>query len=126
MAQRIWTAEHFEGSDVTFLDRVVRPGGVAIVPGDVTSWTLRVFERSDDRSGRRIVDAAAAAGYVFSTLSTTDWQKDTTGWNFKYVLPYATFKHRALTYRFEFSFETASYGRLYSVHQIKFLPMGSA
>lgn len=125
MTQRIWSGEHFQGSDVTFLDRFVRTGGTPIVAADVTSWSLRVFERTDDRDGRWLVRDQAPAGYVFDTLSTTDWQRDTTGWNFKYRLQWGTFKAQPKLYRFEIRLTTASYGVLSSVHSIKYLSMGS-
>jgi len=125
MARRIWTGEHFQGDDVTFFDRFVRTGGVAVVAADVTSWSMRVFESNDDRTGKWIVRDAAPAGYVFDALSTVDWQRDTTGWNFKYRLQPSTFRAEARTYRFEIRLTTASYGVLSSVHSIKFLAMGS-
>lgn len=122
---RIRKDDVWQGVDYTFRERVVRDGGVALVEADVTSWSLRMFERDDDRDGKWIVRDSAPAGFVFDTLSTDGWTEDTVGWNFKYRLAYTTFKAQARRYRFEFSFTTASYGPIRTVWSVNYLPMGS-
>lgn len=117
----------FQGADFTFLDRIVSDeSGTLLDPDDVTSWTLRVFERNDQRDGRKIVDAVTPTGYLNATTATTNgWTRDTTGWNFKYRLQYTTFRAEAREYRFEFEFLTTTYGKVYSVWMIRYKPMGS-
>ena len=117
----------WQGSDVKFLERVVNDSGDALTSADVTKWSLRVFERNDDRDGKKLVTDASPTGYVEDSLLTTEgWTKDTVGWNFKYRLSYDDFKAiGGRTYRFEFRFVTASYGDIYVVYRINYIPMGS-
>lgn len=116
-----------QGSDYTFLDRIVlNSSGTLLDPADVTSWSLRVFEKNDRRNGKRIVDAASPAGYLNAALATTDgWIKDTTGWNFKYRLAYTSFKAEPRSYRFEFTFVTTAHGSVRTVWIVEYKPMGS-
>ena len=116
----------WQGADTVFLDRVVREGTTPLVIDDVSTWSLRVFERDDDRDGKWIVRDASPVSYLNDTLSTASgWSRDTTGWNFKYRLLWTLFKPQARTYRYEFSFTTSSYGTIFSVWQIKYLPTGT-
>lgn len=116
----------WQGADVTFLDRIVTGnGGTALVSSDVVSWSLRVFRAGDEKNSKRIVADALPAGYFFDTLQLTNWTKDTDGYNFKYRLPYATFKASAATYTFEFAIKTATLGTIFSVWEVRYLPVGS-
>jgi hypothetical protein len=116
----------WQGADVTFRERLVTGnGGTALVQADVTSWSLRVFRPGDDKNAKRIVTDASPTGYFFDTLQLTDWTRDTVGYNFKYRLPYSSFKASAATYVFEFAIKTGSYGTIFSVWEIRYLPVGS-
>jgi hypothetical protein len=119
-------ADVWQGADVTFRERLVTGnGGTALVQADVTSWSLRVFRAGDEKNAKRIVTDASPTSYFFDTLQLTDWTRDTVGYNFQYRLPYSSFKASAATYVFEFAIKTGSYGTIFSVWEIRYLPVAS-
>jgi hypothetical protein len=119
-------ADVWQGADVTFRERLVTGnGGTALTSLDVNSWSLRVFRAGDEKNAKRIVTDASPTSYFFDTLQLTDWTRDTVGYNFQYRLPYSSFKASAATYVFEFAIKTSTYGTIFSVWEIRYLPVGS-
>ena len=103
MASLITKSSGFKDADVTFLARVIGEDAVVLQQADVTSITFKVYDTTDDSetgTGTPVV-----ANTIFDTLQTdARWTADSTGYNFKYLIPAASFPVGDRTYRVEFLF----------------------
>lgn len=77
--------------------------GDELTQSDLTSITLKVYEISDP--GTEIdSETLVIADTVFDTLQTDGWTVDSTGYNFRYLVPETSLPLGGAMYRFEFKF----------------------
>lgn len=67
--------------------------GAPIVPATVSAiaWTVRQSVGPSAGSTTGSGSLSPVASYLFGSLSTVGWRQDTTGWNFRALLPASAF-----------------------------------
>lgn len=120
------TGEFWEGSNFRFLDRIVGLSQAPLTSDDVTSWKLRVFDPTDRKDGKTLVDQTDSTGFEDELRTDLGWSRDGTGWNFSTILTPSIFKaeggHR---YRFEIVAVTENDGDVPSVWLLSCKELGS-
>lgn len=99
----------FEGQDVTITARVTDDAGNPLVPGDVASYEVAIYDLTNDPRAESPVyefTSSTSSEVLFATLQKDGrWSSDTTGYNFRYIFKHvdmAPFKFRgSTTYRAE-------------------------
>lgn len=79
-------------------------GRKLIKQADVSAIAVKVFDVSNDNAVTLTATPAASA-VIFDTLQT-DWDADSTGYNFKYNIATTAFPTGGNTYKFEVSITT--------------------
>lgn len=102
-------ALHWEDAALWVAARVEDIEGGVVVRADVTSVTLKVFDR-DGGNVVTLTQTLVVAGALFDTLQTADprWTEDAVGYNFAHVIPASAFPKGDRRYRCEFVFDPAS------------------
>lgn len=121
-----------EREDVYFLARVYTPDGTLLVEADTTVATclnVSVFLTSGAAPVTAVYSASAQDGTneIFDTLQTDGyWTLDSTGYNFRYRLLYATYGLLGgASYRVEFRITTTSFGTIPLAYELYVKPMVS-
>lgn len=87
-----------EGEDAWFAERLENPSGTAYAAFTAfTTYDVRVYDRTSATPGTPVYSALAVAGLsppLFDVLQTDGfWEgRDSTGYNFRYRIPPATFR----------------------------------
>lgn len=117
----IWEAE-----TLVTRARIVRDsdGSTALTSGDVTGWSLRVYDMDAETSGVVYSIDSTVASLVIAPLSTSGWSEDLTGWNFGHATTSSAFaREGGHLIRSEYTVNTVSDGPDVLVHEARVLPM---
>lgn len=82
-----------EGSDATLMRMVTSADQLALVPGDVTSAVLNVYDATQPGGNPPVVIYTAPltiASVMFATAQTLGWTLGGDGYNFRVTVPYAS------------------------------------
>jgi hypothetical protein len=86
----IVTGTIIEGSDATTVARVVTDEFLPVLPADVISWTLQVFDLFDGSVAYEILDETSPI--VMDTISVfAGWRLDSIGGNFRQKVSASSF-----------------------------------
>lgn len=102
--------EAFQGSDARLQNRLVTTDQSLLTTAEITSWSAKVYDASRGALVKKLVDqSTTTTGYFYDTLQTGNgWSRDSTGYNFEYVLDGDAFKMEGgKNYRIEFEAVTA-------------------
>jgi hypothetical protein len=102
----------WENTQPTCMARVEGSTGGNITPSDVSALKYNVFNLSSTAPTVALTTGTlSTTANVFETLQTDSrWSKDTTGYNFRAVLPSTLFSGDDQRYRAEFWFTPSSTG----------------
>lgn len=80
----------WEGQDFDLVARVVDPTGLVLVPGDVASYSVDIYDLTADPRGEAPIyesTSSTSSEVLFATLQTGGrWTSDALGYNFLYRL----------------------------------------
>jgi len=105
------TLELVEGSTGRLQNLVVDSTQTPLIPTDVDTLSARVYDTSSGKFVKLLLDNVIdASPYIFATLRTTNgWTRNTTGYNFEYVVAKDAFRNLGgRSYRIEFEANTST------------------
>jgi hypothetical protein len=108
-APTIHKAEFFEDSGGSLMARVLAPDATVITSSKITGITYSVYDTA--AASTSIVNASTltVSAVVFDTLQTdARWDRDATGYNFRYDVNSSELPNGKKKYRFEFKFDPVS------------------
>ncbi len=107
----------YEDTGTNCMARIVGDDSVAITQSDLSSISLSIFK--NDVSPAETTATPVISDSVFDTLQTdARWSKDSTGYNFKYLIPSTGFSDGDSTYRAEFKFVPSTGSPFFVVYLI--------
>jgi hypothetical protein len=115
----IKSATVFEDSGVILMARIVNDAGTLLTQATTTSITCKSYDTSDP-TGTPVTPTVVVASVIFDTLQTPDiWTEDSTGYNFKHVLPATAIPNGDRTYQVEYKITPTSGEAFYLVFQLQ-------
>ena len=107
----------YEDTAITCMARIQGDDAVNILKENVTSISLKTFLNYGTTATNTIVPVVATS--VFNALQTdARWDRDTTGYNFRYQIPSSVFDTGDSTYRCEFLFDMDSQPDLFVIFSV--------
>lgn len=121
--RRTLRSETFENETLVTRARVVRDSdGTGLLPGDVTAWSLRVFDLDGASGAIYSIDSNVASLVITSNYRTSGWDEDSTGYNFAHAIASSAFaREGGNLYRLEYLLTTVSDGVDPIVHESRML-----
>ena len=103
MSALVTRTNGFEDAASTFLARVVGEDAALLLIANVTSISYKVYDTTD--GSESATGSLTVSSVIFDTLQTdARWTVDTTGYNFKFLMPASAFPAGDRLYRVEFLF----------------------
>lgn len=112
----------FEDSSLILFGRGKSPGGSYFQQSDFSSIKLKVFDSEDPSAPILSEITLTISAVIFNSLQTADsrWTADSTGYNFRYIVPASHLPAGGKRYRFEFKFtpQDTTYDPFYAVFEV--------
>ena len=91
---KIITGSFYQGQDIEILARTTDPVGAVLVPGDIDSYTVDIYDVTEGRGQSSPVytlSSSTSSEVIFAALQTDGrWTADGEGYNFLYRVQAAT------------------------------------
>lgn len=120
-----------EDSAAILMARLVDQDGEYITSGDIDSITCEVYDLTDTDGSAIATPSVVVATTVFDSLQATDaakriWLVDSTGYNFRHVLPPSALPDGNKTYRVEYLFSPVNGEDFYLLYELQTLKVSSS
>ena len=102
----IHKAEFFEDSGGSLMARVIGPDATVISTSKITGITYSVYDTAQASTSIVSASTLTVSSVVFDTLQTdARWDRDATGYNFRYDVQSSELPNGKKKYRIEFLFD---------------------
>lgn len=106
---KIHEAEFFEDSGGSLMARIIGPDATVLTTTKVTGITYSVYDTAAPTTAIVGGSTLTVATVVFDTMQTdARWDRDATGYNFRYDVQSSELPNGKKKYRFEFKFDPVS------------------